>query len=116
MYHGKPQVMRTIDVAATRARGFQDKRSRVRTDGREVLYKKDWEQRCCEVVIRDLGICQICHKRVEDWQAGDVHHIISRHESRDDRMTNLQLVHRKCHEDLHPTKQVRWTRGQTDPR
>jgi hypothetical protein len=103
----------TRDPQETAARNFKDKKSYVALDGREILYGRDREDRYIEVIKRDKGICQHCHNRVEYWQGYDVHHVKHRRnkQQHDDRMENLILVHRNCHNLLHIEKSVRFTRG-----
>jgi len=99
------------DVQATEAAHFQDPRSYVAKDGREVLYKEDWEARKDELRMRSGGKCEamLLFGRCMNW-AAHPDHIIKRSKARDDRMSNLQALCIGCHRAKHPEKEPRWTK------
>jgi hypothetical protein len=86
--------MSFTDRAATRARKFEDPKSRLMRDGREALKGQDWIARKLELWARSGGRCE------HTWKVGRQTfrcsaegtipaHVIPRHPLRDDRMENL---------------------------
>lgn len=99
------------DKQATEARKFVESKSHVTKDGREVLYKLDWQRRVKELRERCGGRCEYLIYITSDAEgepifercareAADPHHIKLRSRSRDDRMTNLLAVCRFHHQML----------------
>jgi hypothetical protein len=66
-----------------------------------------------QVIERDRGKCQNCCASV--GQSGDVHHVVPRGKGGSDRLSNLVLLCRECHDAVHdddvmaPTVQFRST-------
>lgn len=66
-----------------------------------------------QVIERDRGKCQNCCASV--GQSGDVHHVVPRAKGGSDRLSNLVLLCRECHDAVHdddvmaPTVQFRST-------
>lgn len=66
-----------------------------------------------QVIERDRGECQNCCASV--GQSGDVHHIVPRGKGGSDKLSNLRLLCRQCHDAVHdddamaPTVQFRST-------
>ncbi len=90
-----------VDRQATAARKFHDKRSYVAPDGRDVLYGRDWDDRRYELLLRSGGQCERIILGSRCWRdAEDPHHVTLRSILRDDRMTNLLAVCRRCHVSL----------------
>jgi len=50
---------------------------------------------------REKGKCQFCRKKIEKGQKVHIHHIKSKNEGGTDRPSNLALLHKNCHEELH---------------
>lgn len=100
------------DKQATLAKGFADYRSFVAPDGREVLYKDDWDRRKTELWERCGGRCEAMLEviGVTPWrctaEAADPHHVIRRSVKRDDRLLNLQALCR-YHHDLLDERKIR---------
>lgn len=103
------------NMAATTDRRFQDPKSRVMRDGREILFGLDWRDRVQECFRRDKGVCHtligevggvelICGRPAVDVD----HYPVKRSQGRDDRLSNLVSRCRKCHEERHPEKQTRF--------
>src|SRR5438445_8650144 len=95
-----------IDRAATAAQHYKDPKSYRTLDGREVLYRKDWEQRKLELWERCGGRCEyrLTWKQGRDTvgvrcqrEANDPHHLRARSKGRDDRLNNLQALCRHHH-------------------
>lgn len=104
------------DRQATEAANFIDPRSYVGPDGREVLYREDWDIRKAELWQRAGARCeQILEDGTRCRRMGrDPDHKIKRRtkgsNTRDDRLSNLQLLCGRCHELKHPEKYPRWTK------
>jgi hypothetical protein len=107
------------DVQATEAARFEDPRSYIAKDGREVLYGLDWKERKHQLWVRCYGVCEYGRVRsVKNSaitlrvgctrEAQDPHHLIRRSESRDDRLANLQALCR-FHHDLLDERKPRWS-------
>ena len=103
-------MLANIDVEATQARHFANKRSRVLLDGREILYGNDWKERDAELWARCEGRCEFIASWRQDTPDGEIihqirceavacdpHHIIPRSKKRDDRLSNLQALCRFHH-------------------
>lgn len=91
------------DIEATAVADFWDGRSYVRSDGREVLWGKDMENRRFAVWGRDRGHCVRCGVRV--GESFHLHHKIHRGSNgvdRDDRADNLETLCWRCHSQEHP--------------
>jgi hypothetical protein len=94
-------------------RGYTEAGSFVRPDGSEVLKGKDWQRRKVQLRHRSGGQCEYELRpgiRCQD-DAADPCHVIPRHPTRDDRLTNLKHGCRACHErhDLAVAKrQLKW--------
>lgn len=100
------------DLAATKAKHFQSRYSKVARDGTLVLRGADWDAQKKAVYVRDKGQCQYCHAIPDsDYDVLDVHHLLPRGKGGGDEMENLVLAHRHCHEAQHPEKQLRFTRS-----
>ena len=63
------------DEQTKRERGYKDKRSKVRPDGSEVLYGKDWTKRKLELWERCAGRCEAC-ENAKNFRAN--HSVITR--------------------------------------
>jgi len=110
-----------IDKQATAARRFEDDRSKILKDGREILYGKDWKQRKAELWRRCGGECEQYtfigafsnppHAEYAPCrnEAIDSHHLEKRSIKRDDRLQNLKALCAFHHKLQHPEKQVHWT-------
>ena len=97
------------DAEATKARGFNDKRSFVSTKGHDYLAGSDMAARRHQVFVRDNGRCQTCGAWYgEDW--GEVHHRLHRGRGGSDDLSNLEWSCRKCHRQHHVRPM--WTRKQ----
>ena len=101
------------DEQEKKLRGYKDKRSRVAMDGSERLYGADWKKRKQELWDRENGRCQgvltFAGESVARCtaQGDDPHHVIERSEHRDDRLENLALLCRDCHDKLD-WKKLHW--------
>lgn len=99
------------DIQATEAKNFQDPRSYVAKDGREILYGKDWAERKWQVWMRGNGKCE---RMVEPNvrcrnEMAEPHHKVKRSKLRDDRMSNLEgLCH--LHHDILDPRKPRWSK------
>jgi hypothetical protein len=60
----------------------------------------DFGQKLAIYYQKDKGICQFCNKEVE-WEDASFHHKKFHSKGGPTTVANGQLVHRKCHEDLH---------------
>jgi 5-methylcytosine-specific restriction endonuclease McrA len=60
----------------------------------------EWRAVRLLVLRRDRGICQRCGNPGADT----VHHRIERKDGRSDHPSNLEAVHRRCHNHAHPRK------------
>jgi 5-methylcytosine-specific restriction endonuclease McrA len=98
------------NLEATAARNFSDPRSRVMQDGREILYRLDWQARRLECIARDHGECRYFDGTLAkcDMQADDADHIIKRSKRRDDRLENLRSLCRFHHNLRHPEFRTRF--------
>lgn len=97
------------DIQATQARGFEDKRSYVTPNGREVLCGKDKAARRLEIFERDRGRCFSCGKLVF-WSQGEWHHVRGGL-LRDDRLENGRWSCRRCHSRQHVQVRLRWIKA-----
>ena len=99
--------------------GYVEEKSRVYTDAqgnviREVLHGRDWKHRKAELWRRAGGQCEYeLRPGVRCWRDGvDPCHIEPRHPVRDDRLSNLKLGCRPCHEKHDkqtPKRQLHWS-------
>ena len=103
-----------VDEQAKRERGYTDKRSKVRPDGSEILYGKDWMKRKVELWDRCQSQCE--HTGFDMFMtfrcrsiATDPHHIKPRSKGRDDRLSNLKALCRMHHE-LLDWKKTKWSK------
>lgn len=55
------------------------------------------------LMSREKGKCQFCGKDFKG-QSSHTHHIIPKHLGGNDRVNNLALVHKQCHDELHKKK------------
>lgn len=103
------------DLQATAEKHFEDKRSYVAKDGREILYGKDWTARKLEVWERGKGRCERMvgtrldkiYERCRN-EMTEPHHIVKRSKQRDDRLANLEgLCH--LHHDLLDPRKPQWS-------
>jgi hypothetical protein len=88
------------DIDATAERKFVERKSHVTKDGREVLYKIDWQRRVQELRQRCGGRCEYMIPLANircSREAADPHHIKLRSRGRDDRLSNLLAVCRYHH-------------------
>jgi predicted restriction endonuclease len=99
------------DEVEKKLRGYREKKSIVRPDGREILVGRDWKKRKQELVKRCEGRCEYMISDTERCRAAavDPHHIKERSDSRDDRLDNLQGLCRP-HHNLVDWKKLHWTR------
>jgi hypothetical protein len=98
------------DRQLTEAAHFQEDKSYVCPDGREILHGKDWKRRVEELRVRSGGRCENLFIRINDDQfeehircrreARDPHHKTLRSVKRDDRLEALLAVCGPCHEML----------------
>jgi hypothetical protein len=104
------------DRQATEARRFEDKRSYITPDGREVLYGADWAVRKQELWIRAGGRCERivgtegeapvrCRSEIDH-----PHHKVKRSKGRDDRLEALEGLCELHHSLAHPEFKPRWTK------
>ena len=61
---------------------------------------REWRRLRAYVLHRDRGICQRCGKP----GASTAHHIIERKHGGSDNPSNLEAMHRACHNAAHPNK------------
>ena len=104
------------DVQATLAARFEDERSYVCKDGREILYGADWKRRVAELRERCGGSCEA----ISFWagkepvrccrEAADPDHVVKRSKKRDDRLDALQGLCRLHHDLKHPEHKPQWTK------
>ena len=98
------------DLAETKARAFQDKRSYVRNDKSEVLFGRDWTARKRELHERSNGKCERAivlrkpHAALCSGRAEEPHHVVPRSKGRDDRLANLVGLSHACHFAEDPRK------------
>jgi hypothetical protein len=100
------------DPIATTLANFACRKSYVHADGREVLYKLDWERRKFELWERCGGKCEFivpatglrCQRNAQH-----PHHKVKRSVRRDDRMENLIALCHLHHVEMHPKKQPQWS-------
>jgi hypothetical protein len=93
------------DRQASDARNFQDPKSYVAKDGREILHGDDWEARKFELWKRCHGQCEyiihgdtITSKNIRcSREASDPHHNVLRSIKRDDRLDKLTALCRHHH-------------------
>src|SRR5260221_62490 len=96
------------DEAAKERLGYVEAGSYVRRDGSEKLAGGDWGMRVEQLRFRASGRCEMssildkphaydCH-----GDGDDPHHVIKRSTRRDDRLSNLALLSRPCHDALGP--------------
>jgi 5-methylcytosine-specific restriction endonuclease McrA len=98
------------DEPATALAQFEDERSFVALDGSLRLYGEDWKQQQLTVLTRDEFTCQICKRRFDlDYDVIDTDHKIKRSDGGSDDTSNLRSVHRSCHNERHPEKQLKWS-------
>jgi len=108
-----------VDNEAKKRLGYTDPRSKVRPDGSEILYGKDWSRRKQELWDRAQGRCEqfvpvnFGQVTIREEQcrseAHDPHHLIKRSKKRDDRLANLRALCR-LHHDLLDSRKVKWTK------
>jgi 5-methylcytosine-specific restriction endonuclease McrA len=55
-----------------------------------------WRRTRLAVIARDQGICQICGELVVG-EPGDIDHIVEKAKGGTDAMSNLRLLHKRCH-------------------
>jgi hypothetical protein len=107
------------DKAKTLAANFQDPRSYVAPDDREVLYGPDWTARKNQLWQRANGRCEqliksgteetgFTHARCRS-EAHDPHHMRPRSKGRDDRLSNLLALCR-MHHDLLDKRKPQWSK------
>jgi hypothetical protein len=105
----------TIDREATAAKRFEDDRSKVLKDGREICYGEDWEQRKSELWERCGGRCEAWREIIGikpercTAEAEDPHHLVKRSICRDDRLSALQALCR-FHHDLLDERKPKWSK------
>lgn len=63
-------------------------------------YSKDWEATREAIRIRDRDKCQNCGAS-GDGVTLDIHHVVPRGQGGSDRMSNLVLLCRRCHDAAH---------------
>lgn len=51
--------------------------------------------------LRQAGVCPVCNEKLTEERGWHVHHIIPWVISRDDRLSNLRMVHPNCHRQIH---------------
>ncbi len=51
--------------------------------------------------LRQEGICPVCNEKLTEKRGWHVHHIIPWVISKDDRLSNLMMVHPNCHRQIH---------------
>ena len=106
------------DPDEKRRRGYTDRKTYVRVDGSEVLHGNDWKRRKVELWHRAGGQCEY------DLRPGircvndgvDPCHVEPRHPMRDDRLCNLKLGCRLCHEKHDkqtPKRKLHWSAGRS---
>ena len=109
------------DPDAKRRRGYTDRKTYVRVDGSEVLFRKDWKRRVAELAERSGGRCeeimQVNHADGGGFErchsaAVDPHHKVKRSKRRDDRIENLEHLCR-YHHDRKDNRKVRWSAGRS---
>jgi 5-methylcytosine-specific restriction endonuclease McrA len=98
-----------IDREATAARRFENDKSCVNKDGTEKLFGLDWVARKEELWKRCRGRCET---KGCGGEAEDPHHLVKRSELRDDRLSNLRALCRRCHNIQHKERNPRWTRNE----
>jgi hypothetical protein len=102
------------DPELKRRRGYTDRKTYVRVDGSEVLFRKDWTRRKQELVERSGGYCErvvMLHRKHEPGchgRGGEPHHIKKRWPRRDDRIENLADLSHECHV-AEDRRKVRWS-------
>lgn len=79
---------------------------------KDEFYKsKAWQKKREEIIERDLGICQHCHKLI--LESPHVHHIIELTEEnyKDPKIAlnddNLITLHKDCHDAVHERFQLK---------
>jgi hypothetical protein len=60
-----------------------------------------YQNRRSYLMAREKGCCQFCKKKFEKRNPSHIHHIIERAKGGTDRVANLAIVHKKCHEQFH---------------
>jgi 5-methylcytosine-specific restriction protein A len=55
-----------------------------------------WRRTRLAVIARDQGICQICGELVVG-ESGDIDHIVEKAKGGTDALSNLRLLHKRCH-------------------
>jgi hypothetical protein len=107
------------DKAKTLAANFQDPRSYIAPDDREILYGTDWTGRKNQLWQRANGRCEQMIPSNGDFvrcrsEGRDPDHIIKRRvkgsNTRDDRLFKLQLLCALHHDLKHPEKRPQWTK------
>lgn len=53
------------------------------------------------LLAREKGLCQLCKKKFDKNSPSHMHHCKQRKDSGSDRVENLAILHKKCHEELH---------------
>jgi hypothetical protein len=53
------------------------------------------------LMAREKGCCQWCKKPFEKRNPSHIHHIVERAKGGTDRVKNLAILHKKCHEQFH---------------
>jgi hypothetical protein len=106
------------DKELTLAAGFEDFRSYIAPDGRQILYGADWLarkkalwERCggrCEAILEIIGVTPWRCQR----EAQEPHHVVRRSVKRDDRLLNLQAL---CHEhhSMLDERKPRWSKHES---
>jgi RRXRR protein/HNH endonuclease len=61
----------------------------------------DYQNRRSYLMAREKGCCQLCKKAFGKGNGSHIHHIMERANGGTDRVKNLAILHKKCHERLH---------------
>lgn len=61
----------------------------------------EYQNKRSYLMAREHGLCQLCHKEFSAGAPSHIHHVKQRNEEGSDRIENLAILHKKCHEKLH---------------
>ena len=103
-----------IDVEATQAFGFKDKRSYIRK-GKIFRFGEDMTELRKQVFERSRGFCEMpingvlsgrCQRNIS-WETGEMHHRPTLAQGGDDTPEGVLMICRRCHVAAHG-RTTRW--------
>jgi RNA-directed DNA polymerase len=69
-----------------------------------------------QLVLRQEGICPVCHQHLENGEDLHIHHVVPKKSGGKEALANLWLVHHNCHRQLHSSSAPLEVRRLLEPR